>query len=229
MTERVHSYKRNIKADELGAFMENDKIQDFSCESFLKALNHSFRTPVLVFSEDQDVILQLTEFVHDISKLIRPNFKYEAFYMGVKCSILSLYSNNIYHLYKWSAIEEVVSYLAVNQESHYVHVMNEYRSSISAFSTVGNIVYTPAKLVRAFEYFAISRSTNQRFRKDHVLPSVKTLTRITLTVKNMDDNVYLDSILRNLTAKQRNVIMMIDQIYVKPRWHCFWLCTEYFR
>ena len=61
----------------------------------------------------------------------------------------------------------------------------------------------------------LSRSTYNRLRDDYQLPSVSTLTRLTSKVGNMDDLSFIREVICNLEERQRNCILMVDEIYVK--------------
>ena len=81
---------------------------------------------------------------------------------------------------------------------------------------VGEKKYEPATLVRAFEYFALSRTSYRQLCDDIELPSISTLTRLTSAIKNIDDNDYLYSMffcLREL--RKKNCILLLDEVYVK--------------
>ena len=71
-------------------------------------------------------------------------------------------------------------------------------------------------MIRAFEYFSISRSAYFRFRRDYELPSVDTLTRITSNVRNAGDDAFLNQIFGSLENRQKTCCLLIDEVYVKP-------------
>lgn len=81
---------------------------------------------------------------------------------------------------------------------------------------IGEKKYDPDMVVRAFEYFAISRSSYARLRDDYKLPSISLLKEITSTVKDTSDIQYLKNIFSKLPAGQRSCILLLDEIYVKP-------------
>ena len=62
--------------------------------------------------------------------------------------------------------------------------------------------YSPEVIVRAFEYFARSRSLHNQLRNDFQLPSIATLARIT---SNIDDNAFICSIFLNSTVVKNTV------------------------
>ena len=71
-------------------------------------------------------------------------------------------------------------------------------------------------IVRAFEYFALSRTTYNRIREDFELPSIATLTRLTSKVRNVDDDSYLRTMFENLKdQRQKTCILLLDEVYVK--------------
>ena len=76
--------------------------------------------------------------------------------------------------------------------------------------------YPPEVIVRAFEYFARSRSLYNQLRNDFQLPSVATLTRITSKVSNIDDNAFISSVFSKLNSGQKHCILLLDEVYVKP-------------
>ena len=62
------------------------------------------------------------------------------------------------------------------------------------FTFVGEKNYSLEMFIRAFEYFALSRATYNRLRRDFQLPSISTLTHITSKVKNTDDNSHIHKV-----------------------------------
>jgi len=82
--------------------------------------------------------------------------------------------------------------------------------------SVGKATYSPQTLTRAFDYFMTSRSLYNKLVEDYLLPSVRTLTRITSKTNNVDDTKFLKSVLENLPYQQRKCIILIDEVYIKP-------------
>ena len=81
---------------------------------------------------------------------------------------------------------------------------------------VGQKVYEERTIIRAFEYFAISRSLYSRLHVDYKLPNEKTLSKLTSKVSNIDDDKFLVNIFSNLPEKQQRCIVFVDEVYVKP-------------
>ena len=53
-------------------------------------------------------------------------------------------------------------------------------------------------------------------RQDFELPSIETLTRLTLKVKSVDNETYLKTVFKNLKDdRQKTCILVLDEIYVK--------------
>lgn len=71
-------------------------------------------------------------------------------------------------------------------------------------------------IVRAFGYFATSRTLHHRLREDYQLPSIRVLTRWTSIVINSGDNGFIENVLLKLDTVQKHCLLLIDEIYVKP-------------
>ena len=80
---------------------------------------------------------------------------------------------------------------------------------------VGKPVYSPAFMVRAFQYFATSRSLYERLRHDFQLPSVQTLTRITSRVSKLSESAFSSALFSSLSDRQKQCILLQDEVYVK--------------
>ena len=80
---------------------------------------------------------------------------------------------------------------------------------------VGNSLYPAEIITRAFEYFATSRTLYKRLCSDYKLPSIRTLTRITSKINSLDDLQFLCKIIYGLNNRQRNCVVMLDEIYIK--------------
>ena len=94
-------------------------------------------------------------------------------------------------------------------------VLLEQISCMNSLCHVGEKKYTPEMIGRAFEYFAISRSLYRRLREDYELPSITMLTKLTSKVSNLDGNDFI--FFGNISdVRQKNVTLLIDEIYVKP-------------
>ena len=77
--------------------------------------------------------------------------------------------------------------------------------------------YDANTIVRAFEYFSLSRTLYSRLRQDYELPSISLLTKITSKLDSaFDDKEFLNSVLSNLDEKQKHCIILVDEVYVKP-------------
>ena len=82
---------------------------------------------------------------------------------------------------------------------------------------VGDKKYDTSTIVRAFEYFSVSRSLYNRLRHDYELPSISLLTRITSKLdSSLDDKEYLNSLFSNLDEMQKHCVILVDEVYVKP-------------
>ena len=80
---------------------------------------------------------------------------------------------------------------------------------------VGAKLYDPDIVVRAFKYFATSRSLYSKLRDDYQFPSIRTLTKITSAIASKGDSSFLKGIFKPLTPKQRSCVIIQDEVYVK--------------
>ena len=87
-----------------------------------------------------------------------------------------------------------------------------------ALTFIGNKKYSPEILSRAFEYFSISRSLYSRIRDDYEMPSIVTLGKLISKVSKLKDFDFLNKYFMQLEdPRQKNVIIIIDEVYVKPQ------------
>ena len=86
---------------------------------------------------------------------------------------------------------------------------------VMAPQIVGKKIYDTEILMRAFEYFATSRSLYTKLRDGYKLPSVTTLTLLTSKVTKLDDLKFLGEVFNNIEERQRRCIILVDEIYVK--------------
>lgn len=215
-TTKARYDSRTRIEDEIDKFLAGDKI-DWETICSLQSHINRFQIPMTSYSVSGTQWLQSNEFVSGIPRFalnISEDFTYNAFHMGEKCTVTSLTKNRIYKLNTWSRIEEAVHYLQNKEESQQEKVLQEQIKCMEP-KRVGEKVYTPEVMMRAFEYFATSRSLYGKLRKDFKLPSEKTLSSLTSKVDKLSDGNYLKNVMKNLKPKQRKVTIMIDEIYVK--------------
>ena len=84
---------------------------------------------------------------------------------------------------------------------------------VSGVSKGNRKLYTPEVLVRAFSYYAVSRSLYQRLRKDYQLPSVSTLARITSS-STKSSSEFLKAVFE-ATKNTRKPCVLHDEVYIK--------------
>ena len=82
---------------------------------------------------------------------------------------------------------------------------------------IGKVQYETELIVRAFEYYATSRSLYQKLSNDYQLPDVRTLQRITYKAAKQDDVKFLRNVFSNIEEKMRKCILMLDEIYVNNK------------
>ena len=204
----------------ISLFTKTDLVAKFDVEVLLRKINSTlFHSQVISFVSDSSIVIQASNIKSGIplfSLNWHSNFKFDCYHLGVRYFILSLSQNKIVKINRCSVLEEAINYLSKVETSHKNEVLNDYRNAMSSASSVGSIVYSPATLIRAFEYFSCSRASYELFRRDHHLPSVRTLTRITSKINNLQSFHFVRTVLDSLQDQQRQVVLLIDEINVKP-------------
>ena len=201
--------------DELPAFLDADKVTFETLQS--KVTSHKFCAPVLSFETENVVWIQAAEFTSGIPcfaiKIFR-DLTFEAFHSGARVHITSLSKNRISRLDKWSRVEEAVRFLKNSEMTQHQKVIKQQIETMNV-KKVGEKTYSPEVIVRAYEYYATSRTTYNRLRNDLKLPSVRVLQNITSKVNNLSDKKFIDEIFSNVSDKQKECVVMVDEVYVK--------------
>lgn len=225
-TEKAHAESRRIQnMDELSSFNEQDIIPNFEhLVENISQLNLSFLSSdsVVSFSLEKKLTIQSKKFIEgtgipEFSLHIFDDLMFKAFHCGVESNIDSLATKNDFRMNRWSCIEEAVRYLHCMDTSHKKEVLLEQIKAMShRLNSRCQKKYMDQSIIRSFEYFSLSRSSYNRFREDFELPSTKTLTRLTSTVKNTEDSQHLKNVFGSVTNAQKSCILLIDEVYVKP-------------
>ena len=139
--------------------------------------------------------------------------------MGIKVSVPLIVKNKIRILNSWSAIEEIATQLSTFETAHKTDVIHQ-QLKILLSNSVGTKLYSPDVIIRAFSYFATSRSLYNRMRSDFQFPPIRTLTRITSSISKQTDLRFLMNIFQSLEEKQKICILLHDKVYIKSR-KCF--------
>ena len=120
---------------------------------------------------------------------IKRDFSYKAYHSGIKCTIASLSQNRITHITRWSQIEETVRFKKIFTSSQKQNILHEQVATMG-FKSICERKYSNATIVRAFCYFALSKTAYRRFCQDFELPSISTLTRLISSAKSYDDVLF---------------------------------------
>jgi len=219
-TIKALSASRQIEIDPIKDFEEIDVIKQF--DEIKQKIHDKFSKANISIIQNTEALItfQSLEYVLDtgiprFSLTIKQDFTYEAYHSGIRCNIASLSKNRITSLNRWSRIEESFRFLQSCEFSHKTNILSEQTRAMSC-KPVCQKKYEPATLVRAFEYYTLSRSAYNRMRTDFELPSVRTLTKLTSKVRNLDDTDYLSAFFSGIPENQKNCLLLLDEVYVKP-------------
>ena len=213
---------RNMKPDEISAHLDLYEISCFD-DLCLKVSKEVIPFPVTSFTVDDGLIIQSKDYI-DTSAIpqfllkVKIDMRFEGFHFGSRCSIIPLCSNRIHKITSFLQILEAIRYLHSVEMDHKKNIILQQVVSMHALTFVGNKKYSPEILSRAFEYFSISRSLYSRIRDDYEMPSIVTLGKLISKVSKLEDFDFLNKYFMQLEdPRQKNVIIIIDEVYVKPQ------------
>ena len=171
-TIRVLSSVRSLQQDDTNQVEEIDKIipEDFIDKLKTRTFNN---IPVVSYQIDTTVCIQSSTLNSGVPVFRLEIFEYKAYHLGVSCVIPSLSTNRITTLDRWSRLLVAITDLNNMEVSHKKKVLADQRGSMGTHY-VGKRVYSTETLTRAFEYFAMSRTTYGKLREGYQLPSVAT-------------------------------------------------------
>jgi hypothetical protein len=145
---------------------------------------------------------------------VSDSLKFEVFHVGVKVYVPFLSRNRVTSIDRWSTLDETIRFLHSKEPTSQVDVLKQQVAAMSCVP-VGQTVYHPEIMVRAFEYFATSRALYNRLKDDYKLPSVRTLTRVTSKVSKIHDANFIKRVFDALVEEKRHCILLFDEVYLK--------------
>ena len=163
----------------MAAFQEMDKVDHAKVLERVIVEKFEFKCGAVSFVKDDSLFIQSGDFSFGVPRFVakvNENLKFSCFHLGVQISIPSLTKNRITTLNSsWSAIEKVIDYLIQHKETKKVKVLHQ-QIQVMGPVKVGAKLHDLHIVVRAFEYFATSRSLYSKLRDDYQFPSIRTLT-----------------------------------------------------
>ena len=216
-TRRSSSEARNPDVDQVSAFHDMDNIDFLSLKDILINQKRKFDTTFSSFLIEDTLYVQSNNYTNGVPNFmlrIYDNLNFETFHHGFKCFHPALTKNRVTQITGWSIFEEIIRYLNQMTLNNRQTVIQQQIDSMTP-QTVGKSIYSQEMIVRAFQYFAMSRTLYNRLRIDYQLPSVKTLTRITSKVSKSNEKQFLQGIFSSLPENQRLCVLLHDEIYVK--------------
>ena len=144
---------------------------------------------------------------------IYKNLRFETIHYGVKCYFSNLSQNHINTVDTWSKLEEITRYLNSMVFEHKKNILSQH--FLAKASKMVGIKYSSDIVIRAFEYYATSRTLYNRIRDYFQLPSLATLGRMTSKVSKLNEKSFLLSIFNTLNTRQKGCIILHDEVYIK--------------
>lgn len=216
-TKRSSFLERNTEEDQFDEFLKRDNVSFGEMKEKLLANERDLPVPVIAYMDGCVLHVQSKKCINGVPLFvvnICQDQSFENFHLGVRCAADSLSRNRITALKTWSALEENVRFLSSLELSDKKQIIQQQLQAMGT-RKVGKPLYTPDIMIRAFGYFATSRSLYHRLRVDFQLPSVQTLTRITSKVAKVDESTFSDVVFSSLEEKQRLCVLLQDEVYVK--------------
>lgn len=216
-TKRSSCLERNKEEDQLAAFLKSDNFTFSEVKQKLLTNERDLPAPVICFMDSCMLHIQSKKFLSGVPSFmvkISPDQTFENFHLGVRCTAGSLSRNRITALKTWSALEENIRFLSSLEMDHKKEIIHQQLQAMGT-QQIGKPLYTPDVMIRAFRYFATSRSLYQQLREDYQLPSIRTLTRITSKVAKIDETTFSTSVFNSLEERKRMCVLLHDEVYVK--------------
>ena len=214
-TKRACSSTLNIEEDQISEFLSSDKGTFTSPKENLKNQRESLVHLSCFIIEDTLYVLS-QQYLNGLPFFLVKIFKdlnFKTYYCGIKCTTSTLSKNRVMKVHAWSVFEEIIRYLKNMEIDNKKCVLQVHLSAMAP--TVGKRMYSQELTVRAFQYFATSRSSYNRLRIDYELPPIKILTRITLKESTLNETCFIRSVFNTVKENQKQCVTMQDEIYVK--------------
>ena len=213
-TKKTSSTVRNQKPDEMNTFLESDHLDFQQLKDCLINNKRSFVCPIGAVLDENVLTVTSSKAIQGIPMFlvkITEDLRFESFHYGAKCMIKSL-SNDILIVDTGSKFEEIIRYLKNMDIDHKKNILCQHYAAMGR--NVG-MKYDTDIVIRAFKYYAKSRSLYEDLRKDFQFPSIRTLRRMTSKVSKLDEKSLLSSIFNTLDANQKGCIILHDEMYIQ--------------
>ena len=210
------SARRVYEEDQLLSFQSSDRITSF--DQLLSKISENIGNSVSHYTFGDCCFIQSKELEDDTGIAsyvlkISQDLSFKAFHVGVQCTITALVKNRITRFNSWSQIEEALRHLYAMEVDRKKMILLQQAECMGKHKQFEQ-KYSPEVIVRAFEYFACSRSLYHRLREDFQLPSITTLKRITSKVSKVSDDTYISSIFSKLNSGQKLCRSSLSSLFI---------------
>ena len=113
----------------------------------------------------------------------------------------------------WSKPEEIIRYLNSMAFDQKKNILSQ--QFLAMAPKMFGIKYSSDIVIRAFRYYATSRTLFYRLRDYFQLPSLATLGRMTSKVSKLNEKSFLLSISNTFNISQKECIILHDEVYIK--------------
>ena len=174
-TKRTSNHERNVYPDQIDDFERLDKFDFLQLKEQVTCVTpRTFAGPTTAFVNQEYVYIQSLAYSNGIPHfllILSNELKFELFHHGVKIHAPFLSKNRVTIIDRWSNLDETVRFLNGKEIDAKTNVIEQHVSAMGC-APVGQKIYSPDIVVRAFEYFSTSRALYNRLREDYKFPSV---------------------------------------------------------
>ena len=218
-TKRAHDPSRHNIPDEMAEFQRMDKLNfEEITGKFNNHLPPHFHNLVHYVHEETIHIVSPILLENSIPKFlvkITPDLKFEAYQAGTRVFPFAT-KLRVHKLESWTSVGALFDYLNTSDFPHKNSILLQHIDCMNKEKLVGQRVYDMQVILRAFEYYAVSRSCYHRMYKDYKLPCTDTLRKLTCKTKSIQDLDFVKSIISSLDERQTQCLVLVDEIHVKP-------------
>lgn len=191
-TTRTSCHQRNQQEDEITAFRQRDRFTFESLKETLASNTKQFSLPFQHLLYGDSITLLSNEFYEGIPYYmikIKDDLRFDTYHLGSKVYISPLITIRASKMNSWSRLEEALRFLNQREVDHKTEILQQ-QFEMKRATPIAKKVYSPAVIVRAFEYYCTSRSLYSKLRHDYNLPSIRTLQRLTSKVGKLNETGF---------------------------------------
>ena len=209
--------RRNMFPDELEHFLEQDKLTISKIKDIVSKMTNLFLCEnavdhqVCIYSRDRiGPVHKFSVFINQQDNNVEYNVEC---FSGIKKVLIPFVTSH--KLKSLSQFENMLHYLQ-NLENEQDKKIKFISHQIELLNNPIGKPYSLDDLTSAMNIASRSRSAYLELRNYIVLPSIRQLQKVTSKVDKVTDAHFLRSMFANSNAMQKQCIIVLDEVYIKP-------------